>query len=73
MERLDCSVVVKVKAQKRFRILVNVHLDDISSAAERSVTKLVMMMQHLGPKCPARRLVCYFQDRGHSDCLYNQI
>ena len=35
------------RSQKRFRIPVNVHLDDISSAAEPSVTKLgtVMVMR----------------------------
>ena len=46
------------RSQKRFRIPVNVHLDNISSAAERPVTKLGMVMQHHGPKCHARRLVC---------------
>ena len=61
------------RSQKRFRIPVNVHLDDISSAAERSVTKLVMMMQHLGPKCPARRLVCCLQVQGHSGGSYNEV
>ena len=40
------------RSQKRFRIQVNVHLKDISSAAEPSVTKLGMVMQHHGPKWP---------------------
>ena len=45
------------RSQKRFRIPKNVHLDDISSAAEPSVTKLGLVMQHHGPKCHARRLL----------------
>ena len=44
-------------SQERFRIPVHVHLDSIPSAAEPSVTKLGMVMQHHGPKCHARRLV----------------
>ena len=47
-------VVFKVKVTERFRIPVNVHLDDVSSAAECSVTKLGMVMQHHGPKCHTR-------------------
>ena len=46
------------RSRKRLRIPVNVHLDDIPSAAEPSVTKIGMVMQHHGPKCHARRLVC---------------
>ena len=52
------------KSQKRLRNPVNVHLDDISSAAEPSVTKFGMVMQHYGPKCHARRLVCCLQVQG---------
>ena len=55
------------RSQKRFRIPVNVHLDDISSAVEPSVTKLGVVMQHHGPKCHARRLVCCLQVQGHSE------
>ena len=54
------------KSQKRFKVPVNVHLDNISSAAEPSVTKLGIVMQHYGPKCLARRLVCCLQVKGHS-------
>ena len=61
------------RSQKRFRIPVNVHLDDISSAAESSVTKLNMVMQNHGPKCPARRLVCCLQVQSHSEGSFNQI
>ena len=54
------------RSQKSFRILVNVHQDEISSAAELSVIKLGIVMQHHGPKCHARRLVCCLQGQGHS-------
>ena len=60
------------KSQKRFRIPVNVQLDNISSAAEPSVTKLGMIMQQHGPKCPARRLVCCLQVQGHSEGSFDQ-
>ena len=73
VKRLDCSVVVKVKVTERFRIPVNVHFDDISSAAEPSVIKLGMMIQHHGPKCHARRLVCCLQVKGHSEGSFAQI
>ena len=61
------------RSQKKFRILVNVHLDNISSAAEPSVTKLGVMKQHHGPKCPGKRLVCCLQVQGHSEGSFNQI
>ena len=73
VKRLDCAVVVKVKVTERFRIPVNVHLDDVSSAAECSVTKLGMVMQHHGPKCHARRLVWYLQVQGHSEDSFYHI
>ena len=73
MKRLDCSVVVKVKVTERFRIPVNVHLDEISSAAEPSVTKLGMVMEHHGPECHVRILVCCLQVQGHSEDSCNQI
>ena len=60
------------RSQKRFRIPVNVHLNDISSAAEPSVTKLAMVMQHHGPKY-ARRLVSCLQVQGHSGGSFDQI
>ena len=56
----------KSRSQKRFRIPVNVHLDDISSAAGPFLTKLGLVMQHHEPKCHARRLVCCLQVQGHS-------
>ena len=61
------------RSQKRFRIPVNVHLDNISSAAERPVTKLGMVMQHHGPKCHARRLVCCLQVQGYTEGSFDQI
>ena len=50
VKRLDCSVVVQVKVTKKFTVPVNGHLDNISSAAELSVTKLGMVRQHYGPE-----------------------
>ena len=60
------------RSQKRFSIPVNVHLDNISSAAESS-SKLGMVVQHHGPKCLARRLVCCLQVQGHSEGSFDQI
>ena len=59
----DWIALLWSRSRKRLRIPVNVHLDGISSAAEPSVTILGMVMQHHGPKCPARRLVCCLQFR----------
>ena len=73
MKRLDCSVVVQVKVTKKFTVPVNGHLDNISSAAELSVTKLGKVVQHHGPKCHAKRLVCYLQVQGHSEGSFNQM
>ena len=44
VKRLDCSVVVKVKVTERFKIPVNVHLDDGPSAAEPFVSKLGVVL-----------------------------
>ena len=51
VNRLECSVVVKNKVTKRFKVPVNIHLDDISSTAEPFVTKLGMVMHHPEPVC----------------------
>ena len=67
------SWIVLWRSWKRFRIPVNVHLNDISSAAELSVSKLGMVMQHHGPKYHARRLVCCHQVQGHNEGLFDQI
>ena len=40
------ELCTRSKSQKRFRIPVNVRLNDISLAAETSVTKLGMVMHH---------------------------
>ena len=61
------------RSQKRFIIPMNVHLDSISSAAEASVAKLGMVMEHHGPKCHARRLVCCLQVQGHSEGSFDQM
>ena len=47
-------------------------LDDISATAEYFATKLSMMMHHHGPECHAKRLICYFQGRGHCKSSYDQ-
>ena len=72
MKRLDCAVVPKLRSQKMFRIQMNVHLDDKSSAAEPSVIKLGMVMQHHGLKCHARFVHC-LQVQGHSRGSIDQI
>ena len=59
------------KTQERFKISVNVHLDDTSSSVEPSVTKLGMVMRHQGPECHARRLVCCLQVHGQSGGSFN--
>ena len=61
------------RSQKRFRIQVNAHLDDISPAAEPSVTKLGLVMQHHGPRCHARRLICCLQVQGHSEGSFDHV
>ena len=53
------------RSQQRFRISVNVHQDDISTA-EPSVTKHGIVIHHHRPECHARRLVCCLQVQGHS-------
>ena len=55
------------RSQKRFSIWVK---DNISSAAEPSVTKLCMVVQHHGPKCHARKLVCCLQVQGHCEGVF---
>ena len=47
MKRLDWS---RSQSQERFRIPVNVHLDDTSSTAEPFVTKLGMVMHYHEPE-----------------------
>ena len=74
----DWTVLLWSRSQKRFKIPVNVHLDNTSSAAEPSVAILGMVIHYHGPKCHARRLVCYLPVQGHSggsfiryDCFYH--
>ena len=45
----------------------------MSSAAEPSVIKLGMVTQYLGPKCHARRLVCYLEVQGHDGIWFDKI
>ena len=62
-----------LRSQDRFKILVNVHLANISSTVEPFVTKLGMLIIHHGPECLAKRLVCCLQEQGHSEGSCNQI
>ena len=73
VKRLDCSGVVKVTEKEKFRILVNVHLNDISSAAEPSVTKLGMVMQHNGLNVMQEDWFAVFKFGGHSEGLCDQL
>ena len=57
MKRVDCLDVVQVKVTERVKNSNECYLDDISLAAEPSVTKLGMVMQHHGPKCHAKSLL----------------
>ena len=53
---------------------MNVHLDDISSAAEPFVTELGMMMYLSGLEYYyARRFVCCLQVQDHNEGSYNQV
>ena len=61
VKSLECSVVVKVKVTEEVQNSSQCSSEDTSLAAEPSVIKLGMMMQHPGPKCHARRLVCCLQ------------
>ena len=69
----DWIALLWSRSQERLWISANVHLDDIASASEPSVTKLGMVMQHHGPKCHARRLVCCLQVQGHCEGSFDQI
>ena len=73
MKRLDCSVVVKVKVTEKVQNSSECSSGDISSAAEPSVTKVCMVMQHQGLKYHARRLVCCLQVEGHSEGSFDQM
>ena len=71
VKRLDCSVLVKVT--EMIKNSSECSSEDISSAAELSVIKLGIVMQHHGPKCHARRLVCCLKVQGHSEGSFDQI
>ena len=69
------ALLSKSRAQKRFKVPVNVHLDDISSTAEPSVVWwcIIMGQSVMQAECHARRLVCCLQVQGHSEGSYNQV
>ena len=66
-------ILLRSRLQKGLRIPVNVRLDDITSAAEPSVTKLGMLMEHHGPKCCSRRFICCLQIQGHKEGSVHHI
>ena len=59
-------------SQQKFKIVVNVCLDDILWTTEHFVTKPGMVMQRHKPECHAQKLVHCLQCQGHSEGLYNQ-
>ena len=63
------------RSLERFKILVNVHLDNISSTAEPFIIEagIVMLMHPCRAECHARRLVCCLPVQGPSEGSYNQI
>ena len=63
----------KSRSEVKFRIPVNVHLDDILSTAEPFVTKFGIVMHHHGPEYHARRLVCCLQFHSITEGSYNQM
>ena len=74
----DWVALLWSRSQKCLKIPVNVHLDDISSTAEPSVTKLGMVMHHHGLECHARDWFAVFKFRVtvraliiRFDCFYH--
>ena len=70
VKRLGCSVVVRVQGTGKVQ-----NSSECTSGwyllSCRPVTRLGMVIQHHGPKCHARRLVCCLQVQGHSEGLVN--
>ena len=69
----DWIALLWSRSQKRFRIRLSVYLNDISSAAEPSVTKLGMVMQHNGLNVMQEDWFAVFKFRGHSEGLCDQL
>ena len=59
------------RSQWRFKMLVNVCLDNVFWTTEHFVVRLGIM-QHHKPVCHAKELVHCLQCQGHSEGLYNQ-
>ena len=73
VNRLDCSVVVKVKVTGKVQ-----NSSKCSSGWNLLIcltvcSQLGMVMHHHGPECHARRLVCCLQVQGHSEGSFHQI
>ena len=62
---LLCS---RSRSQQRFKMLVNVCLDDVFWATEHFVIKLDMRMQHHKPECHAEKLVPYLHCHHGPEC-----
>ena len=60
------------RSQRRFKILVNVCLDNIFWTTEHFVAKPGMVMQHHKPKCYTEKLVHCAECQGHSEGFYKQ-
>ena len=62
----------RLRSKRRFKLLINVSLDDIFWTTEHFVTKLGMVMQHYKPGYTAEKLVDCLQCQGHIEGLFNQ-
>ena len=62
----------RLRSQRRFRMSVNVCLNDVFWTTECFVTTLGMLVQHNEPECHAEKIVHCLQCQGYSEGLYNQ-
>ena len=66
------SLHSRSRSQWRFKMSMNVCLDNILWTADHFVTILGMVMQHHEPECHGEKIVCYLQGQGHSEGSYDQ-
>ena len=57
---------LRSRSQQRFKMSVNVYLDDIFWITEHFVTKLCMAMQHREPECHAENFLLLLSSRSRS-------
>ena len=55
VKRLHCCVVLKVKVQQKFKLLLNFHLDHIVLTDEPFENKLDMVKRRYEPQCHAEK------------------